>query len=97
MTLGSYIRAKRKEHGLQMTQLAQELGVSLSLMHDFEKGRRQAVRFLPALAQILQLDLDYLYYLAGRWPPDLTLTEEQVNSICALLRGNHEHVVSVSA
>lgn len=71
MTLGPYIKRKRKEQQMTMTKLAQVCGVSLAFLHDLEKDRRQTQRLIPILATTLHLDADYLYYLAGRVPPDI--------------------------
>lgn len=89
MTLGPYIKRKRKEQQMTMTKLAQVCGVSLAFLHDLEKDRRQTQRLIPILATTLHLDADYLYYLTGRVPVDIhamDLPETHIREACRLLR-----------
>lgn len=89
MTLGAYIRKKRKEQGVTMTLLADLLGIGLPCMHDFESGRRQNTIHIPHLARLLDLDVDYLYYLKGVFPPDIRerrVSESVMRRACEFLR-----------
>ncbi len=79
MTFGQIISANRKKHGLSQKDLAQlvvkEDGspISPQYLNDIERDRRNAPPeyLIGRLAAVLQLDSDYLYYLAGQIPEDL--------------------------
>jgi transcriptional regulator with XRE-family HTH domain len=51
--------------------LATRLGISTTYLSDIELGNRtpSCDRLLGGIAKELELDLDYLYYLAGLFPP----------------------------
>ena len=64
------IRARRLALGLTQAQLAERVGVVVSLVSHWEKGDRlPSLRVLPTLASALGLTIDALY---GREPPSGT-------------------------
>ena len=90
MRLGEYIGQKRRALGITARQLAQLAKVSDSYVSDLENDKRSAsVEQMPALAAVLDLDADYLYFLKGVFPPDiraLNLSEVQVRSLFKSIR-----------
>lgn len=79
MTFGQVIAAERKNLGLSQKDLAgrifKEDGTPISpqYVNDIERDRRNAPseHLIGQFASVLQLDPDYLYYLAGQFPEDL--------------------------
>lgn len=70
-TLGSSVRTARRNRSLTQLCLATRLGISFQYLSDIELGNRTPTcdRLLEGLAKELGMDLDYLYYLAGLFPP----------------------------
>ncbi len=59
--LGNRMAQLRKELGLTQVQLAQSLGISQQMVASYEVGRRRIpVSMLPALAQVLRVQIDEL-------------------------------------
>lgn len=81
-TLGGQVSQARRRLGLSQKSLAaivkREDGSSFSpqYLNDIEHDRRspKSELLVEQLSHILQIDADYLYYLAGRIPPDLVRT-----------------------
>jgi len=79
MTFGQIIATERKKLGLTQKDLAarvtKEDGESISpqYLNDIERDRRNppSEHILKELATELELDSDYLYYIAGQIPPHL--------------------------
>jgi transcriptional regulator with XRE-family HTH domain len=77
MTFGQAIAAERKKRGWRRKDLAERVlkedGVPISsqYLNDIELGRRNppSADLLEQIAAALDLEPDYLYYLAGRIPP----------------------------
>jgi transcriptional regulator with XRE-family HTH domain len=71
ISLGSSVRTARQARKLTQLCLATRLGISSQYLSDIELGNRtpSCDRLLGNLAQELRLELDYLYYLAGLYPP----------------------------
>jgi transcriptional regulator with XRE-family HTH domain len=72
----------RKDNGVLMTQ---------SYLNDIEHGRRGPCSdvMLEQMALYLGIQTDYLYYIAGRLPPDIVLMNidaEHIEVIIGLLR-----------
>lgn len=78
-TFGSTIAQRRKELSLSQKQLAERIkredgeSISPQYLNDIERDRRSpsSEHMVKQFAQILELDADRLYFLAGRIPADL--------------------------
>lgn len=79
MTFGQTIATARKELGISQRELAsrvvKEDGVPISAqyLNDIERERRNAPgeHLLEQFAKELDLDIDYLFFLSGKLPPDM--------------------------
>ncbi len=79
MTFGQVISEARKEQGTSQRELAlkviKEDGAPISpqYLNDIERDRRNPPgdHLLKQFARELDLDLDYLYFLAGKLPTEL--------------------------
>lgn len=79
MTFGQIIAEARKRAGLSQKDLAarvqKEDGTPISpqYLNDIERDRRNppSEYLLGQFAQLLAIDADYLYYIAGQLPQDL--------------------------
>jgi transcriptional regulator with XRE-family HTH domain len=77
MTFGQAISAERKKQGLKRKDLAAKvlkgdgLPISPQYLNDIELDRRNppSEDLIEQMATALGLEADYLYYLAGRLPP----------------------------
>jgi transcriptional regulator with XRE-family HTH domain len=59
MTLGSYVRAKRKEKGFTLRQLAEQVGVDFTYLSKLENDRLEyspSIKMLKQLAAALDID-----------------------------------------
>lgn len=99
ITLGRAISAARKSRGWNLKELATKIlredgePISPQYLNDIEHDRRSpsSDRMVGQLAQALNLELDWLYYLAGRFPADLrkrNLTERDVVDGMKAFRGS---------
>ena len=72
LSLGSSVRSARQNQKLTQLHLATRLGISTTYLSDIELGNRtpSCDRLLGGIAKELGLELDYLYYLAGLFPPE---------------------------
>jgi transcriptional regulator with XRE-family HTH domain len=69
----AYIIEWRHYIGLSQKELAGILKLSQQYINDLERGRRNPSNaVLQKLVQSTGLDRDYLYWLTGRFSPDLT-------------------------
>lgn len=99
MTLGRAIAEARKKKGLSQKELAgaikrDENGepISPQYLNDIEHDRRtpSSDRLLRQFSEILDVDIDYLYYLADRFPEDIRkkgLSPPQVTEAMRAFRG----------
>ena len=79
MTFGEAITQARKDRKLSQKQVAAETlkedgqAISAQYLNDIEHDRRNppSEHIVRQLANILDLDLDYLLFLAGRFPSDV--------------------------
>ena len=78
--LGKVVSSLRLQRGLTRRQLVDrvrndigERGMSAQYLSDIESGRRTSISasLLTALARALDVDLNYLFFLAGKLSPDL--------------------------
>ena len=97
-TFGYVIGRARKDKGMSQRELAacveRESGVSISpqYLNDIEHDRRSpsSDHLVKQFAQVLEIDLDYLYYLADRFPEDIRnsgLSQEKVSELMMAFRG----------
>ena len=78
-TFGRAISQARKALGLSQKQLAQKIlredgeSISPQYLNDIEHDRRSpsSDRMVQQFAHVLNMDVDWLYYLAGKSPADL--------------------------
>jgi len=84
-TLGQFIVERRKELGLSGRELVAKVRnsdgkpISIPFLVDLEHDRRKpSDGVLEQLAKVLKVDSDMLYFLAGRFPGDLTA--ESINT-----------------
>ncbi|MBN2500057.1 MAG: helix-turn-helix transcriptional regulator [Anaerolineales bacterium] len=95
MNLGQYIINKRKEQGINQKDLAEKMDISPQYLNDIEHNRRnpQTKELLEKFSQHLDIDLDYLQYLAGIIPEDIQemkLPEDKVIEIMKAFRKTKE-------
>ena len=87
-SFGRHIAAARKDRGLSQKDLAASIHkedgtpISPQYLNDIERDRRNppSEHFLIQFASQLDIDADYLFYLADRWPEDVhdrTVSPEQ--------------------
>jgi transcriptional regulator with XRE-family HTH domain len=73
MKLSALLRSARSRRGVNLRDLAEEVGVSASYLSRIESGEHVRIsgKTLERLAQALQLAVDDVYRSAGRLPPDV--------------------------
>ena len=77
MTFGQTVAAERRNRGLSQKDLAVRIvkedgqPISPQYLNDIERDRRNppSEYLIGRIAEALDLDADYLYYLAGQIPP----------------------------
>lgn len=90
MKLGSYIKSFRKRKSIFQKDLAYQIMITPQYLNDLERNRRDpSDSVLQRLSGALSFDLDYAYYLLGKYPPDLRGTSTKVNMARAykIMRG----------
>lgn len=96
-TFGSAISEARKAKGWALKDVAARVlredddPISLQYLNDIEHDRRSpsSDRMVQQFAEALEIDLDWLYYLAGRWPKevrDRNLSQQQVSDAMVAFR-----------
>lgn len=95
-SFGKVIAHGRKRKDINQKRLAElvtrEDGqpISPQYLNDIEHDRRTpSTEVIKRLAEVLDLDVDYLHYLAKRWPDDLAdaaLEPEQVRNLMVAFR-----------
>lgn len=97
-TFGGAISKARKEKGWALKDLAARVlredgdAISLQYLNDIEHDRRSpsSDRMVQQFAEALDLNQDWLYYLAGRFPEwvrNRKLSEQQVADAMLAFRG----------
>ena len=79
VTFGRAISNARKEKGWSLKDLASQVRredrqtISPQYLNDIEHDRRRpsSDRMVQQFAEVLEIDRDWLYYLAGRFPEDV--------------------------
>ena len=99
MTFGEVIAQARKDKKLSQKQMASVIvkeeggSISAQYLNDIEHDRRNppSEYIIRQVAKILELDQDYLFYLAGRLPSDmldLGRGEKEVSQAMKVFRRN---------
>lgn len=78
MTFGRTITAERKQRGMSQKDLAARIvkedgtPISPQYLNDIERDRRNppSEDLIIQIAEVLDLNADYLFYLAGQIPPE---------------------------
>jgi transcriptional regulator with XRE-family HTH domain len=94
MSFGELIRSSRRRLDKSLQDVADALGVTAVYVSEVERGKRPpfTVERLPALARVLELELDQLKAAAWaekrmiEWDPS-TASDKQVQALVALARG----------
>lgn len=95
MKLGKYISIKRKALGMSQKELASKVSITPPYLNDIEHGRRnpRSEELLAQFANVLDLDLKYLSYLAGKFTQemqDLNLNANEFSNAMKLFRRGEE-------
>ena len=95
--IGGAVLQARRQRGLSQRELASRVkkrdgtGISVQHLSDIEQGRRTpGPHILWELSAALELDPDYLCFLSGRVPPDLTEGEYDPETVMAAMRSLRE-------
>ncbi|MCG8544645.1 MAG: helix-turn-helix transcriptional regulator [Alphaproteobacteria bacterium] len=100
MTFGRALAEARKEKGLSQKELASQIKreedgepISPQYLNDIEHDRRKpsSDHLIQQFFEVLGIDLDYLYYLADRFPEDIRqkgLSQSQVTKAMRAFRGS---------
>lgn len=97
VTFGSTISAARKKKGLNQKVLAEKIlkeedgrPISPQYLNDIEHDRRSpSSDVIRQLAQLLDLNPDYLHLIVGKWPDDLPvndLSQREVSNLMVAFR-----------
>lgn len=94
MTFGQAISKERKDLGLTQKELASKIvkedgnPISPQYLNDIEHDRRNppGEHTLKQLARLLEMDLDYLYFLAGEIPTSLRRISSNPKEISEAMR-----------
>jgi len=72
-SFGSYVRRKRDEAGLTLTELARRLEISPAYWSRIENGKENPPKddLIEKTARILGIPVDALFAEAARLPPDM--------------------------
>jgi len=82
---GTYVRTKREEVGMTLTEFARQLEISPAYWSRIETGRENPPKdeLIKKAATILGLSEDDLFIEASRLPPDM---QEEVAEVVRLYR-----------
>ena len=82
---GTYVRTKREEVGMTLTELARQLEISPAYWSRIETGRENPPKdeLIRKAATILGLSEDELFIEASRLPPDM---QDEVAEVVRLYR-----------
>ena len=82
---GTYVRTKREEVGMPLTEFARQLEISPAYWSRIETGRENPPKdeLIKKAATILGLSEDELFIEASRLPPDM---QEEVAEVVRLYR-----------
>jgi len=88
-TFGQAISRARKQKGWAQKDLAARIlredgeAISPQYLNDIEHDRRSpsSDRMVQQFAEVLDMDPDWLYYLAGRFPEDVRMKQLSPNEV----------------
>jgi HTH-type transcriptional regulator, competence development regulator len=85
---GTYVRTKREEVGMTLTEFARQLEISPAYWSRIETGRENPPKdeLIKKAATILGLSEDELFIEASRLPPDM---QEEVAEVVRLYRSKN--------
>ena len=85
---GTYVRTKREEVGMTLTEFARQLEISPAYWSRIETGRENPPKdeLIKKAATILGLSEDVLFIEASRLPPDM---QEEVAEVVRLYRSKN--------
>jgi transcriptional regulator with XRE-family HTH domain len=85
---GTYVRTKREEAGMTLTEFARQLEISPAYWSRIETGRENPPKdeLIKKAATILGLSEDELFIEASRLPPDM---QEEVAEVVRLYRSKN--------
>lgn len=94
MTFGETIAGARKDRGVSQRELAMRIvkedgaAISPQYLNDIERDRRNPPgdHLLEQLARELDLDKDYLYFLAGKFPSDVRAASRSPKQVAAAFK-----------
>jgi len=86
---GTFVRTKRDEAGITLTEFARQLEISPAYWSRIETGRENAPKneLIKKAATILGLNEDELFIEASRLPPDM---QQEVAEVVRLYRSKHK-------
>lgn len=93
MEFGRLIARKRRDKEMSQTELAGKIKkedggtISPQYLNDIEHGRRSPSSddILEQLAAVLEINPDYLKFLAGKFPTDITLMKFSQEEVIPLI------------
>jgi transcriptional regulator with XRE-family HTH domain len=88
-TLGSLLRDARHQAGLTLVTVAKQVGISVAHLSRVEldaPDHGASVAMLGALAKALKVNVDTIFFAAGRVPPDLEQWLVTTEGAIALVR-----------
>lgn len=93
MKIGEIIKKRRKELGLTLKQVAEELGVSESLISRYESKdvEKLSIDKLIPLARILKTTP---MFLIGLEPTELSADDKKIQEISNILQKNNNYILS---
>ena len=94
MTFGEAITQARKDKKLSQKEVAagtkkeDDIAISAQYLNDIEHDRRNppSEHIIRQLADVLDLELDYLLFLAGRFPSDVLEMSRDRSNITTAMR-----------
>lgn len=101
-TFGSEVRRARIEHNLSLREVTERLRkrpgsdetISIQYLNDIELDRRKppSEYLIRQMAKILELDPDYLVFLAGQMPADLLRASADPERVVSAMRAMRRRI-----
>jgi transcriptional regulator with XRE-family HTH domain len=87
---GNYVRSKREQAGITLTEFAKRLDISPAYWSRIETGRENPPKdeLIKEAARILSVTEDELFIEANRFPPDM---QQDVAEAVRLYRKQHKN------
>lgn len=85
---GTFVRAKREEADITLTEFARQLGISPAYWSRIETGRENPPKdeLIKKAAELLRVPADDLFVEAARLPPDM---QQEVAEVVRLYRARN--------